>query len=168
MADKSNTSTKLSISNNEPSGTYQVWHRYGEAYRHVANVEAGNYMAAVVLPLFERGAPGTERVTWLIDLARPTTHGDKIVDPLGAAYEIYKPDFGGTALREASIPEAKPLVGRENALSAELARPSPDDRPPHPWPSEIAEANRHQPSEKDQGKDSGSEKANGNDTGHSM
>jgi hypothetical protein len=105
MADKSRAV------NDEPAGTYQVWHRDGDVFRHVANVEAGNYMAAVVLPLFERGTPGTEGVTWLVDSARPTTYGDKIVDPLGAAYEIYKPEYGGTALRETSI-----AAGRSNAI----------------------------------------------------
>jgi hypothetical protein len=91
---------------NEPAGTYQVWHRLGEQFRHVANVEAGNYMAVVVLPLFKKGTPGTERVSWLVDDARPTGYGDKIVDPLGQAYELYKPDFGGTALRETTMPVA--------------------------------------------------------------
>ena len=150
--------------NDEPAGTYQVWHRDGEAYRHVANVEAGNYMAAVVLPLFERGTPGTERVTWLVDSARPATFGDKIVDPSGAAYEIYKPNYGGTALRETSMPEARPSASREVTLSAEPARPLPGDRSPHPWPSQIAEANRH----KQPGQSQGNEKANVRDDGYSI
>jgi hypothetical protein len=35
--------------------------------------------------------------------------------------------------------------------------------PPHPWPSEIAEANRHLP-----GKDQGNDYDHGHDAGHSM
>ena len=38
--------------------------------------------------------------------------------------------------------------------------------PPHPWPSEIAKANRQKQGGKDQ--DNGNEKVNGHDDGHSM
>jgi hypothetical protein len=38
----------------------------------------------------------------------------------------------------------------------------------HPWPSEIAAANRQKQTGQDQGKSSGNEKANGHDDGHSM
>jgi hypothetical protein len=38
----------------------------------------------------------------------------------------------------------------------------------HPWPSQIAKANRHKQAELDHGESSGVEKANGKDTGHSM
>jgi hypothetical protein len=151
---------KLPSVNDEPAGTYQVWHRHGEAHRHVANVEAGNYMAAVVLPLVERGAPGSERVTWLVDSARPTTYGDKIVDPLGAAYEIYKPGFGGAALRETSMPEAVPLASREANRSG--------DQPRHPWPSEVANSNKHKQPSTDHGEGSGREHSHGKDDGYSM
>jgi hypothetical protein len=162
-AEKPAMAGKLPVGKDEPAGTYQVWHRDGEAFRHVANVEAGNTMAAVVLPLFRRGAPGTERVAWLVDPARPTTYGDKIVGPLGAAYELYKTDFGGTALRETSMAEAKPSASRDVTPSAVPALPFPGEQPPHPWPSEIAEANRHQP-----GKDNGNGHENSHDAGHSM
>jgi hypothetical protein len=91
----------------EPCGTYQVWQRNGEEFRHVANVEAGNYLAAVMLPIFKKGTPGTERVSWLVDDARPTGYGDRIVDPLGKAYELYQPDFGGAALRETTLPGSR-------------------------------------------------------------
>jgi hypothetical protein len=40
--------------------------------------------------------------------------------------------------------------------------------PPHPWPSEIAKANRQNQPGQDHGKSNGNEKANGNDTGCSM
>jgi hypothetical protein len=163
---EANMKDKLPIANEEPAGTYQIWHRDGDAYRHVANVEAGNYMAAVVLPMFKRGTPETERVTWLVEPARPTTFGDKFVDPLGAAYEIYKPDFGGIALRQTSIPEARPLASHQVTPSAEPARPLPGDQSPHPWPSQIAQANRLKKSEQDQGKSN--EKAISKDTGHSI
>jgi hypothetical protein len=151
-----NMKSKLPIDNYEPAGTYQVWHRDGEAYRHVANVEAGNYMAAVVLPLFERGTPGTELVTWLAEPARPTTFGDKIIDPLGAPYEIYKPDFGGVALRKTSVPEAR------------QASTVPRDQASHPTPSQIANSNKYKLSSPDQGKSGGKEHSHSKDDGHTM
>jgi hypothetical protein len=43
----------------------------------------------------------------------------------------------------------------------------PAGQPPHPWPSVIAEQNRHQPS-KDHGKSGDNEKANGHEAGHSL
>jgi hypothetical protein len=151
---------KVPVVKDEPAGTYQVWHRDGEAFRHVANVEAGNYMAAVVLPMFKRGATGTERVTWLIDSARPTTFGDKIVDPRGAAYELYTPDLGGVALRETSMP------GAETSASRDVTTPAPASL--HPWPSEIAKANRQKQAVQDQEKSNAQDKSNGHDDGHSM
>jgi hypothetical protein len=157
MADRS------PVAKDEPAGTYQVWHRQGDVFRHVANVEAGNYMAALVLPMFKRGAPGTERVTWLIDSSRPTTFGDMIVNPRGTAYELYKPDGGGAALRETSLPAAEAPASRDVAPLAEPALPSPGEPPPHPWPSEIAEQSRNRPV-----KDTGCRHDKAHDDGHSM
>jgi hypothetical protein len=94
------------FASNDPKGTYQVWHRNGEEYRHVADVEAGNYMAAVILPLIKRGEPGSEGVTWLVDNPRSTTFGDKIVDPVGLPWEIYKHPVGAVSLRETAMPQA--------------------------------------------------------------
>ena len=107
-------------SNDEPAGIYQVWHRNGEAFRHVANVEAGNYTAAVVLPLLKRGTPGTERVSWLVDDARPTGYGDKIVDPLGKAYRALQAGFRRTVLKETTMP----VTGQPPRMEADCLEPS--------------------------------------------
>lgn len=56
------------------------------------------------------------------------------------------------------------LVERAGPRSPKLT----GEQPPHPWPSEIAKANRQKQQEHDQGKSSGNEKGNGNDNGHSM
>ena len=40
--------------------------------------------------------------------------------------------------------------------------------PPHPWPSEIAKANRLKEAEQDLGKSGGQEHGHGYDEGHSM
>jgi hypothetical protein len=112
----------------EPSGIHQIWHRHGDGFQHVASVE-GNYMAAVVLPMLERGHPAAERLSWLIDDARATDLGDKIVDPLGKAYELYSPDFGGLALRETTMPVTeRPPRMRADSLELSSQRAEPDFR----------------------------------------
>lgn len=96
------------------AGTYQIWQKAGKGFRHVANVEGGNHMAAVILPMLKRGTPGTERVTWLVKVARPSSVGDKIVDPNGVAYEIYRCDFGGIAIRKTGMPEESQFLERKS------------------------------------------------------
>lgn len=54
----------------------------------------------------------------------------------------------------------------EPSDSQRLALEFVNDDQRHPWPSEIAKANRQHG--RDQGTSSGDEKANGKDTGHSM
>jgi hypothetical protein len=70
-----------------------------------------------------------------------------------------------------------PHKGIEFRTDWDDLRPEPGNRgdggkqsaqPPHPWPSELAKANRHKQPGQDQGKSNGNEKANGNDDGHSM
>ena len=112
----------------EPSGIHQIWHRHGDEFQHVANVE-GNYMAAVVLPMLERDHPAAERLSWLIDDARATDLGDKIVDPLGKAFELYSPDFGGLALRETTMPVTEqPPRMQADSLELSSQRAEPDFR----------------------------------------
>ena len=47
-------------------------------------------------------------------------------------------------------------------------RGHPAAGPPHPWPSEIAKANRQKQPGQDQGKNHSSGHQNGHDNGHSM
>jgi hypothetical protein len=70
-----------------------------------------------------------------------------------------------------------PYKGIEFRTDWDDLRPEPANRddggkqsaqPPHPWPSELAKANRHKQPGQDQGKSNGNEKANGNDDGHSL
>jgi hypothetical protein len=84
----------------EPIGTYQVWHKDGDWFRHVANVEAGNLFAALVLPSYiSKDHEEYKRVTSFVDELRPNTFGDVIVNPANVAYEIHKPDCGEIGFR---------------------------------------------------------------------
>jgi hypothetical protein len=85
----------------EPVGTYQVWHKESDGFRHVANVEGGNLLAAIVLPYINKDEAEYRRVTPLVDDARTITYGDVIVNPEHVAFEIYKEaDFGLLAWRQ--------------------------------------------------------------------
>jgi hypothetical protein len=96
------------FSSDDPVGVYQVWHRVGKEFRHVADVP-GNYMGAIVSTgMVARDHPLAQHVIWLVDQARPTTLGDKIVDPLGHAYELYDHKEFGPALRKAESPQYNP------------------------------------------------------------
>ncbi len=88
----------------DPKGTYQLWFRDGEHFQHVANIQAGNYTAAIILPLIRAGEDGSERVKWLVNVSRTISFRDKIVDPNGAAFEVYQPRFGGIAMINTSHP----------------------------------------------------------------
>ena len=80
----------------EPQGRYQVWHKEGEGYVHVANADVGNLLAALILPLMPLGTPETERIMFLVEGTRLTDFGDVIVNPTGAAYQIVKAEHGPT------------------------------------------------------------------------
>jgi hypothetical protein len=84
----------------EPVGTYQVWHKEGDWYRNVMNIECGNMLAALVLPYVGKDDPHYQRITMLVDEPRTTTFGDVIVNPANVSFEIYKPDFGGVGWRK--------------------------------------------------------------------
>jgi hypothetical protein len=89
---------------NDPKGTYQLWFKDGKQFQHVANIQAGNYTAAIILPLIRAGEDGSERVKWLVNVSRTISFRDKIVDPNGVAFEVYRPRFGGIALINTSHP----------------------------------------------------------------
>ena len=89
----------------EPVGTYQVWHKEADGFHHVANVEAGNRLAALVLPHINKDHQDYQRVTRLVDDARIFSFGDVIVNPERIAFEVYKPDMGGIGLREVDFPQ---------------------------------------------------------------
>lgn len=80
----------------EPQGRYQVWHKEGEGYVHVANADVGNLLAALILPLMPLGTPETERITFLVEGTRLTDFGDVIVNSKGDAYQIVKAEHGPT------------------------------------------------------------------------
>jgi hypothetical protein len=85
----------------ETVGIYQVWHKEVTGFRHVANVEGGNLLAALVLPHLNKDESEYKSVTPLVDDARASTFGDVIVNPEQVAFEIYKEaDFGMMAWRQ--------------------------------------------------------------------
>ena len=85
----------------EPSGTYQVWHKEADGFRHVANVEGGDLVSALVLSSFiNKDHEEYKRVTPLVDEVRANTFGDVIVNPRNVAYEIYEHDIAGIGFRK--------------------------------------------------------------------
>ena len=60
-------------------------------------------------------------------------------------------------------PPARSITQGQAAETPPGPTAKPAEQPPHPWTSEIAKANRHQP-----GKDHGNGYENGHDRGHSM
>ena len=85
----------------EPVGTYQVWHKEADGFRHVANVEGGNLLAALVLTSFiNKDHEEYKRVTPLVDDMRANTFGDVIVNPEHFAYEIYGDEDVDIAFRK--------------------------------------------------------------------
>ena len=109
----------------EPAGIYQVWHKTDDGYVHAINVDSGNLLGALIMPLVREGQFGGERVTYLIDDARSSTFGDVIVNPEGAAYEIH--DYKGMGpgfkeiefLQHIEIPAIEPQ-GRIRPLTEQL------------------------------------------------
>jgi len=74
----------------EPIGTYQVWHKEVDGFRHVANVEADDLLTAVMMPYISEYDQHYRPVTHMVGDARETTYGDVIVNPNHAAFEIYE------------------------------------------------------------------------------
>jgi hypothetical protein len=60
------------------------------------------------------------------------------------------------------------IAQRQATRTASGRAAKPAAQQPHPWPSEIAKANRQKQTGQDQGKSTGNGKANGHDDGHSM
>ena len=89
---------------NDPVGTWQLWHKEGNTFRHAANIENTNYVGAAVKPSFPEGHPMQEGVKWLGDNHRPPDFGDKFIDPTGKPLELYKGEYGIMALRETEHP----------------------------------------------------------------
>jgi hypothetical protein len=109
----------------DPVGTWQLWHKEGNTFRHAANIENTNYVGAAVKPSFPEGHPMQEGVKWLGDNHRPPEFGDKFIDPTGKALELYKGEYGMTALRETTSPEP-PSYDPESA--AKRSKPKERDR----------------------------------------
>ena len=79
-----------------PQGRYQVWHNGADGFVPVANVQAGNLLAALVLTINRTDAPWAENehVVALLPNARSTDFGDVVVNSEGVAYQVQKTRHG--------------------------------------------------------------------------
>jgi hypothetical protein len=104
-------------------GTWQLWHKDGNTFRHAANIENTNYVGAFLKPSFPEGHSMQKGVKWLGDNHRPPGFGDKFIDPTGKALELYKGEYGMTALRETEHPSSTQTAHRQpSAPSSEYTR----------------------------------------------
>jgi hypothetical protein len=85
---------------------FQVWHKDGDRFTHVANVRTGNLLGAMVFTLNPKGGHWQDNpeVEALVRDARNTTFGDRIVNPDGLAYSIHNFSGVGAGFREADSP----------------------------------------------------------------
>ncbi len=93
----------------ERQGTYQVWHKNGEIFTRVADVNAGNLLAALVFTMHRKDGSWQDhpRVTTLVGPTRSTDLGDRIVDPDGVVYSIDRTGLGAS-FREVHVsPEVR-------------------------------------------------------------
>jgi hypothetical protein len=110
---------------NDPVGTWQLWHKEGNTFRHAANIENTNYVGAFLKPSFPESHSMQEGVTWLGDNHRPPGFGDKFIDPTGKALELYKGEYGMTALRETEHPAARAALAETDPSATQNADRQP-------------------------------------------
>jgi hypothetical protein len=127
MADKS-----------EPAGIYQVWHKEDDGFVHAINVESGNLLGALIMPLVRDGEFGGDRVTYLIEVARPSTFGDVIVNPEGAAYEIHDYKGMGPRFKEIEFQHSKMPTTEQNRPVRPLTEQLIDAVLLDAWPGKAA------------------------------
>ncbi len=85
---------------------FQVWHKDGDGFTHVANVRTGNLLGALVFTLDPKGGRWQDNpeVEAIVKDARNTTFGDRIVNPDGLAYSIHNFSGVGAGFKEADSP----------------------------------------------------------------
>jgi len=85
---------------------FQVWHKDGDGFTHVANVRTGNLLGALVFTLDPKGGRWQDNpeVEAIVRDARNTTFGDRIVNPDGLAYSIHNFSGVGAGFKEADSP----------------------------------------------------------------
>lgn len=88
---------------------FQVWHKDGESFTHVANVRTGNLLGALVFTLSPKDGHWQDNpeVEALVKNARATTFGDRIVNPDGLAYSIHNFSGVGAGFMAADPPNLK-------------------------------------------------------------
>jgi hypothetical protein len=108
----------------EPIGTYQVWHKEGDGFRHVANVEADDLLTAVMMPYISEDDQHYRPVTHMIGDARETTYGDVIVNPKHFAFEIYKSNVCYVGFRRVDFlqEQFKAILSAKNNAGESLQR----------------------------------------------
>jgi hypothetical protein len=102
------------------------------------------------------------------EAAKPASLGDRIVDLLGKAWDFVTGDEHINAMARQGANELGSALKAFPDSIAEYRWVHADDQDSHsagraPWPSEIAQMNRHQPDN-----DRGPGLDNGHDAGHSM
>ncbi len=104
---------------------FQVWHKDGDGFTHVANVRTGNLLGALVFTLDPKGGRWQDNpeVEAIVKDARNTTFGDRIVNPDGLAYSIHNFSGVGAGFKEADSP-----AGDMRARFAEVLRMKNDER----------------------------------------
>ncbi len=104
---------------------FQVWHKEGDGFTHVANVRTGNLLGALVFTLDPKGGRWQDNpeVEALVRDARGTTFGDRIVNPDGLAYSIHNFSGIGAGFMEADSP-----VGDMRAKFSEMLHRKTDRR----------------------------------------
>lgn len=128
---------------------FQVWHKDGDNFTHVANVRTGNLIGALVFTLNRKDAPWQDypEVEALVKDARSTTFGDRIVDPDGLAYSIHNFSGVGAGFREADSPAGDTRARFANLLRGKTDARSGLDR----LLSEASERVEPQPNERERG-----------------
>jgi hypothetical protein len=86
---------------------FQVWHKDGEGFTHVANVRTGNLLGALVFTLSPKEGHWQDNaeVEALVRNSRSTTFGDRIVSPDGLAYSIHNYSGVGAGFMAADHPD---------------------------------------------------------------
>lgn len=91
--------------NDDPSGTHEVWHQHPDGFRLAATVDT-NLLGALVKPNCGPDHPLGQNVRYTEAWKRPTTFGDKLVNPKGQVLEIYKDKQSRLlAVRETTHPQ---------------------------------------------------------------
>jgi hypothetical protein len=88
---------------------FQVWHKDGEGFTHVANVRTGNLLGALFFTLSRKDGHWQDNpeVEALASNVRDTTLGDRIVSPDGLAYSIHNFSGVGVGFKDVDHPDMR-------------------------------------------------------------